>query len=64
MAWRASNNTKLVKPWFAIVVYYTTKGFHLEGNKAQEIEKILKENDLPTNGCRVEGIAWLNRNNL
>ncbi|KAI9041460.1 uncharacterized protein KD926_006856 [Aspergillus affinis] len=41
------NNTKVVKPRFGIVVHRVpAEDFKLDGNKKQEIEKIIAENDL------------------
>lgn len=54
------NNTKLVKPRFGVVVHRTpTEDLDLENANTQAIEKIMEENDLVTQGFRVEEVAWL-----
>lgn len=56
------NNTKLVKPRFRVVVHRTpTEDFDLEKANAQAIEKIIEENNMVTQGFRVEEIAWLKK---
>jgi hypothetical protein len=45
------NDTKLVKPWFGVVVHRTpTEGLNLDNANTQAIEKITAENKLVEKG--------------
>jgi hypothetical protein len=57
---KLGNSTKLVKPWFGVVVHRTlTKEFNLETASTQAIEKIMEENNLVESGFYIKELAWL-----
>jgi membrane-anchored protein YejM (alkaline phosphatase superfamily) len=57
---KLGNSTKLVKPWFGIIVYHTpTKEFNLETASTQVMEKIIEENNLVESGFYIKELAWL-----
>jgi hypothetical protein len=59
------NDTKLVKPWYGVVVHRVpTEDFDLDGDKKGGIEKIMRENGLAETEYQVEDIAWLKRKDL
>jgi hypothetical protein len=52
------NDTKLVKPWYGVVVYYVlTEDFNLNRDKKGGIKKIIRENSLAETEYQVEDIA-------
>lgn len=56
------NKTKLVKPWFGIIVHHVpTEDFTLDREKKEGIEKIMEENNLAKKGFEIKDIAWLKK---
>ncbi|KAF7183247.1 hypothetical protein CNMCM7691_003160 [Aspergillus felis] len=54
------NNTKLVKPWFRVVVHRTpTEEFDLETGAIQAADKITRDNDLVEHSFHIEELAWM-----
>jgi hypothetical protein len=52
------NSTKLVKPWFNIIIYHiSTKEFDLETVNTQAVEKIIEENNLAEHRFWIEELA-------
>ena len=54
------NNTKLVKPRYAVVVHrFPTEGIELPEHEDEFTRRLMEENDMPAKTFKVDGATWL-----